>query len=258
MNAKKLGFGFMRMPLLDPNDQTSINIPEVEKMADRFFEKGAMEHTDARKLVQSLGKFQDAVNSLQRSPAARIMINRLMSGMRDRAISAISAQKVRDNTIYMESRRRMQEFVISGMNYEENGRARVEHILRNLEILGLGSAAVYTYDTPVRYSGAETTVFPDVLRLKCVMKSGELYLLPPERQQCQMAHIFTRAELSLKCKGFASFTIFYGTLIYGFLLCEITGDIYDRGESIAVQLGKSMYLCDLQRRYEELGGECTM
>ena len=40
MNAKKLGFGFMRMPLLDPNDQTSINIPEVEKMADRFFEKG--------------------------------------------------------------------------------------------------------------------------------------------------------------------------------------------------------------------------
>ena len=28
MNAKKLGFGFMRMPLLDPNDQTSINIPD--------------------------------------------------------------------------------------------------------------------------------------------------------------------------------------------------------------------------------------
>ncbi|MCR5295427.1 MAG: aldo/keto reductase [Lachnospiraceae bacterium] len=40
MNAKKLGFGFMRMPLLDPNDQTSIDVPQLEKMVDRFFEKG--------------------------------------------------------------------------------------------------------------------------------------------------------------------------------------------------------------------------
>ena len=40
MEAKKLGFGFMRMPLLDKNDQTSIDLPQLEKMVDRFFEKG--------------------------------------------------------------------------------------------------------------------------------------------------------------------------------------------------------------------------
>ena len=40
---------------------------------------------------------------------------------------------------------------------------------------------------------------------------------------------------------------------YGALV--VSGDIYDRGENIAVQLGKSMYLCDMQERCDELCGE---
>ncbi len=37
---KKLGFGFMRMPLMDENDQTSVDIPQLEKMVDSFLDKG--------------------------------------------------------------------------------------------------------------------------------------------------------------------------------------------------------------------------
>lgn len=37
---KKLGFGFMRLPLLDPDDQTAIDIPQLEKMVDTFFDRG--------------------------------------------------------------------------------------------------------------------------------------------------------------------------------------------------------------------------
>ena len=37
---KKLGFGFMRLPLLDENDETSIDLPEVERMVDLFLERG--------------------------------------------------------------------------------------------------------------------------------------------------------------------------------------------------------------------------
>lgn len=38
--AKKLGFGFMRLPLKDKEDQTSINYEELEKMVDTFLERG--------------------------------------------------------------------------------------------------------------------------------------------------------------------------------------------------------------------------
>lgn len=36
----KLGFGFMRMPLTNPDDQKSIDIPQMEKMVDAFFGAG--------------------------------------------------------------------------------------------------------------------------------------------------------------------------------------------------------------------------
>lgn len=37
---KKLGFGLMRLPLVNPDDQTSIDIEQFKAMADRFIESG--------------------------------------------------------------------------------------------------------------------------------------------------------------------------------------------------------------------------
>lgn len=39
-NKNKLGFGFMRLPLKDPQDQTSIDYNELNKMVDTFLERG--------------------------------------------------------------------------------------------------------------------------------------------------------------------------------------------------------------------------
>lgn len=40
MEAKKLGFGLMRLPLLDANDGGSIDIEQTKKMVDLFIERG--------------------------------------------------------------------------------------------------------------------------------------------------------------------------------------------------------------------------
>lgn len=39
-NNNKLGFGFMRLPLKNPNDQTSIDYELLNKMVDKFMERG--------------------------------------------------------------------------------------------------------------------------------------------------------------------------------------------------------------------------
>ncbi|MCM1082891.1 MAG: aldo/keto reductase [Clostridium sp.] len=39
-NEKKLGFGLMRLPLLDKNDAASIDLEETKRMVDTFIEKG--------------------------------------------------------------------------------------------------------------------------------------------------------------------------------------------------------------------------
>jgi len=38
--AKKLGFGFMRLPIIDKEDQTSIDFEQLNKMVDTFLERG--------------------------------------------------------------------------------------------------------------------------------------------------------------------------------------------------------------------------
>ena len=40
MSEKKLGFGLMRLPSLDPNDPGKIDIEQVKKMVDTFIERG--------------------------------------------------------------------------------------------------------------------------------------------------------------------------------------------------------------------------
>ena len=40
MGEKKLGFGLMRLPLLDANDDKSIDIELTKKMVDKFIERG--------------------------------------------------------------------------------------------------------------------------------------------------------------------------------------------------------------------------
>ena len=40
MNAKKLGFGLMRLPLCDREDKGSIDLEQAKKMVDMFIERG--------------------------------------------------------------------------------------------------------------------------------------------------------------------------------------------------------------------------
>ena len=40
MGMKKLGFGCMRLPLLDKNDQTSFDTETLNKLVDTFLKKG--------------------------------------------------------------------------------------------------------------------------------------------------------------------------------------------------------------------------
>ena len=40
MSTKKLGFGLMRLPLLDENDATTIDLEQTKRMVDAFMEKG--------------------------------------------------------------------------------------------------------------------------------------------------------------------------------------------------------------------------
>ena len=48
----------------------------------------------------------------------------------------------------------------------------------------------------------------------------------------------------MKCQGFVALPVFFRDRLYGFMLCELSGDIYERGEYIALQLGRAIHIAE--------------
>lgn len=217
-------------------------------MIDVFFEKGAMLYTDAIKLVKCIEKLQMAMNSQQRSPAANVRINRLFQRMKDRAIYSLAGQKTIEHDLHYDNVKMMHDFMVMSSTYGVNGDQRPDIVCRNIDKLGLTYAVLYLFDKPLKYDLTSRLIFPERIRLRCILRDNELYLLPKERQECFVSGMLTRNEFSLKCKGYAAFPVFYEDVLYGVVMCGLINNICDRGEYIALQLGRAIYLEKLREQ----------
>ena len=219
---------------------------ETSRMIDVFFENGIMEYTDTSKLVNSIDRFQASMNVMVKSPSANVMNNRLFSYMKNRAIRYVSTVYKHALDQHNGGREALIEFLISGVNFDPFG---IEHenptdrIVRSFTKLGIQNAAFYLYPEPViyDYNNPDSESFPREINLRCVLKNGDIYVLPRERRSSPIPFMFDRDELPNDCKGFVIFPIFHGHYIHGCLLCEANADIYDRGEFVAFQIARAVH-----------------
>jgi hypothetical protein len=195
-----------------------------------------------------------SMNLQQKSPAANIMVNRLFQRMKDRAIYALSEQRANANDAHYEHIKNFQEFFALISSADSN----INVVFRNIDKLGLKNTVLYMYEKPIKYDLSKQIVFPETVLLKCVLREKELYLLPKERQQCNINEMFTRNELSLKCRSYGAFPIFYSDILYGVLICELNDDICDRGEFISQQLGRAIFLNNIQKEGTTTGDHCRL
>lgn len=219
---------------------------EIGKLIDVFFDNGVMDYTDATKFLQSIERLQSAINFIQRNASANVQNNRLFVRMKDRAIQALAGQRNRKTGYINSGRGQMQEFFVSTTDFDRSGSSTVENIIKHFDMLGVQNAALYLYETPVDYNLSGPTRFPDRINLRCVTKGGVLYVIPREQQDCSMENIFLKKEIPSKCQGFVPFPVFYGSRIYGIMLCELTDEIPDRGEYVATMLSRVLYVNDME------------
>ena len=246
VDLKRLFFEFMSRMLIAVKQRymSSEEFDRISVLIDKFFEKGAMNYTDAVKLIKSTKRIQDNLDVFNHSPMASYMVNKLFLRIKDRAMLALSEHSIRDHENFIEGREKLQQFLIDGTIYAGSQQNNIDYIIRNIDKLGIRNAALFLYEEPVVCDTKSRSMFPDHIMLRCVIKSGELYILPKNRQRCLVSELFTRPELPPKCKGFVALPVFYSDFIYGLFLCEIDKNIYNRGEYIAVQLGRTIYLND--------------
>lgn len=219
---------------------------EIGHLIDIFFDNDAMSYTDSDKFVKSVDRIQGTINRTQKSVAANVRINRLFSRAKDRAIQALSLGRVEREQFTRSGRSRMKEFMINIADYTGSGQDTTDIIAANFDKMGFNNAALYLFSEPLIYESGKPLLLSDDIDLRCVVKAGELMILPKDRRKSSLTSLFTREELALKCKGLVALPVFYGRIIYGLIICELTDEVADRGDYVADFLGRMLYIANAQ------------
>ncbi|WP_026836149.1 substrate-binding domain-containing protein [Eubacterium xylanophilum] len=218
---------------------------ELWRLVDIFFANGAMKYSDSIKFINSITRFQNSLNANERSGRISVDINRLFGRMRDDAFRSTAEMRTTDNRIRRKNMHILNEFLAGSMIYETDedvGNMVVSNITDSIELLGVQNAILYIFEKPLEFNVDEDFVFDKRVFLRCVIKNGILYTFPRDRQERNLENIFIRNEMATDCETSVAFPVFFEKNIYGILVAELTEDIYERGEYVAMQLGISIRL----------------
>lgn len=220
---------------------------KICRMIDVFFENGAMLYTDSAKLLKSIDRLQGSINQSVEECATLKYVNRLFTRIRDRAISEVSVQRIKDSNTSTLKRDLLHNFVVSTMDFSPIRGSGINCIIRNIDKLGLRNASLCLYREPVRCGSEGIIALPELIDLCCIIKDGEPYMIPEDRRKRRVKDLFTMHELFARSSAHAVFPVFYGLNIYGLLICDLTDEVYDNGEFNAAQIGLAIYTTEPER-----------
>ena len=216
---------------------------EVCRLIDIFFENNAMDYTDVTKYIKNIDTLQEGMNAAAKKGDVKDRNNKLFSKMKDRAMLALAVSRTDQRRKRDFERNKVQEYLAETMDYDGEGNITLERVINNFDKLGFTNAALYLYETPVKYFEDAVKEFPDTLLLKCAVKDGKQFVFGKDKQLTRAEEIFKKVWQISKGEGLVIFPVFSGRYIFGVLVCALENNTLNRGEYLAGQLARAMFMC---------------
>ena len=244
INLKRLFFEILSRMLKSMRNRvmSEEEFNEISRMIGILFENGIMLYTDPNRFVYDFSRLQGTMNESLKVSYVSAMNNRLFTLMKDRAIQFTGIRKRIDTVRYNAGRNRIQDFMTWTTNYGKPGEEALEHLIGQMDKIGLNNAAMYLYRKPIAYSDGDTVQLPETMQLRCVLRNGELFTIPADRKECPVAEIYCRNELPVEKLGYVSYPLFCGKYLFGMLVCGADGRLFEIGEFLTFQLSRSIYM----------------
>jgi hypothetical protein len=80
------------------------------------------------------------------------------------------------------------------------------------------------------------------MQLRCVLRNGELFVIPPDRAECPVSELYLLDELPVEKLGYVSYPLFCGRYLFGMLVCGADGRLFEIGEFLTFQLSRAIYM----------------
>jgi len=215
---------------------------EISRMIEILFRNGIMRYTDPNRFIHDINRLQGTMNESLKASYVSIINNRLFTLMKDKAIQY---QGIRHRTVignYNAGRNRILDFMTWATNYGKPGEEALEYMIRQLDKIGLQNAAMFLYRDPIVYADGDPVKLPETMQLRCVIRNGELFTIPADRQECPVAEIYGRDELPAEKQGYFSYPLFCGKYLFGMIVCGADDRLFEIGEFLTFQLGRAIYM----------------
>jgi hypothetical protein len=192
--------------------------------------------------VRSISTLQSSINEMLKSGFVVARSNRLFTQMRDRAIQFHGVRKRMVSANYTAGRNRILEFVTWTTNYTQPGEKALDYLISQMHRIGLANAAMFLYPAPVTVGNEGINSLPGTMKLRCVLRDGELYVIPENRQNCPVSEVYNRSELPAGKQGYVSYPLFCGKYLFGMIVCAVDNRLFEIGEFLTFQLGRALYM----------------
>ena len=221
---------------------TEEEFAEILRLIGILFENGVMLYTDPNRFIYDFNRLQGTMNESLKAANVIAMNNRLFSTMKDRAIQFHGVQKRISDSGYNTGRNRIQDFMTWTTNYGEPGEDALEYLIRQMDRIGLMNAAMYLYRNPIVCSDDGPVQLPDTMQLRCVVRNGELFIIPAERRECPVAEIYNRDELPEEKLGYVCYPLFCGKYLFGMMVCAADPKLFEIGEFLTFQMNRAIFM----------------
>lgn len=244
INLKRLFFEILSRMLKSMRSRimSEDDYMEIRRMIDILFDNGIMLYTDPNRFIYDFSRLQGTMNNSLKASNVIAVNNRLFSLMKDKAIQFAGVQMRIESGRYSVVRGRIQDFMTWTTNYGNPGEEALELMISHMDRIGLRNAAMYLYREPIVYSEGDKIELPETMQLRCVIKNGELFTIPADKKECPVAEIYSRSELPVERQGYISYPLFCGKYLFGMLVCGADEKLFEIGEFLTFQLGRSIYM----------------
>lgn len=230
----------------------------IEKKTDEFFGSGAIQYGDLDEIIAYISRLYGAIISMYRSTERRKMAFKTLTSIVRRIFKALTNESIENENRVNEVLYSMKNLVKDTLNFSYGNDYSYANIVSSLAEFGVKNAYVYIYDKPITHMMNEPFVIPDTVRLKVVLRDGEIINIPYGEQEISIDNLYNNEYITDSKFNMVIMPMYFGDIIYGSVLYDLTEITFQNGEFLVNQFATTARMIhllkentEIQRRLEE-------
>ena len=144
-------------------------------------------------------------------------------------------------------------YIRNMLQFEHGNDYSYAQFFQHMDWLKIEHAYLFLYPNPLIHLQSESFCSPDTILLKCFKKEQEITVLPGLKQPISINNLFNSNCLGLEeWFSFVILPLFSNENLFGFLLCDLTKEVYENGEFLSSLMSNAVKMIYLLQTNEQI------